>query len=104
MKQSRNHKNFRVRSEILDKILGWARKCIFVDLNEKLNGSLELAGYSKINRKTLFSNLNIEKIFINYELKSLFIRNGRGMIVKKQFSIKQELFKEIDSIRNNYLV
>jgi hypothetical protein len=104
MKQSRNLKYVRVRIEILDKILEWARKYIFVDLNEKLNGSLDLTGYPKIYRKTLFRDLNIEKIFINYELKSLIIRNGSGMIVKKQFSIKQELFKEIDSITNNYLV
>jgi predicted DNA-binding transcriptional regulator YafY len=43
-------------------------------------------------------------VFINYELKSLILSHGSGLIVKKPLSLKQELLKEIDSIRNNYLV
>jgi predicted DNA-binding transcriptional regulator YafY len=61
MKQSRDHKYVRGRIEILDEILRGARKYIFVDLMEKLNESLELAGYPEISRKTLFNDLKFLK-------------------------------------------
>jgi len=61
MKQSRDHKYVRGRIEILDEILRGARKYTFVDLMEKLNGSLELAGYPEISRKTLFNDLKFLK-------------------------------------------
>ncbi len=61
MKQSRDHKYVRGRIEILDEILRGARKYTFVDLMEKLNSSLELAGYPEISRKTLFNDLKFLK-------------------------------------------
>jgi predicted DNA-binding transcriptional regulator YafY len=61
MKQSRDHKYVRGRIEILDEILRGVRKYTFVDLMEKLNGSLELAGYPEISRKTLFNDLKFLK-------------------------------------------
>jgi len=61
MKQTRDHKYVRGRIEILDEILRGARKYTFVDLMEKLNGSLELAGYPEISRKTLFNDLKFLK-------------------------------------------
>ena len=61
MKQSRDHKYVRGRIEILDEILRSARKYTFVDLMEKLNESLELAGYPEICRKTLFNDLKFLK-------------------------------------------
>ena len=61
MKQSRDHKYVRGRIEILDEILRGARKYTFLDLMEKLNGSLELAGYPEISRKTLFNDLKFLK-------------------------------------------
>lgn len=61
MKQSRDHKYVRGRIEILDEILRGARKYTFVDLMEKLNESLELAGFPKISRKTLFNDLKFLK-------------------------------------------
>lgn len=61
MKQSRDHKYVRGRIEILDEILRGARKYTFVDLIEKLNESLELAGYPEISRKTLFNDLKFLK-------------------------------------------
>jgi predicted DNA-binding transcriptional regulator YafY len=61
MKQSRDHKYVRGRIEILDEILRGSRKYSFVDLMEKLNSSLELAGYPEISRKTLFNDLKFLK-------------------------------------------
>ena len=61
MKQARDHKYVRGRIEILDEILRGARKYTFVDLMDKLNDSLELAGYPEISRKTLFNDLKFLK-------------------------------------------
>ncbi len=61
MKQARDHKYVRGRIEILDEILRSAKKYTFVDLMEKLNESLELAGYPEISRKTLFNDLKFLK-------------------------------------------
>jgi predicted DNA-binding transcriptional regulator YafY len=61
MKQSRDHKYVRGRIEILDEILRGARKYTFIDLMDKLNGSLDLAGYPEISRKTLFNDLKFLK-------------------------------------------
>lgn len=61
MKQARDHKYVRGRIEILDEILRGSRKYIFVDLMDKLNKSLELAGYPDISRKTLFNDLKFLK-------------------------------------------
>ena len=43
-------------------------------------------------------------VFINYELRSLIFSYGSGMVVKKPLALKQELLKEVEIIRNNYLV
>jgi predicted DNA-binding transcriptional regulator YafY len=61
MKQARDHKYVRGRIEILDEILRGSRKYTFVDLMDKLNSSLELAGYTEISRKTLFNDLKFLK-------------------------------------------
>jgi predicted DNA-binding transcriptional regulator YafY len=61
MKQARDHKYVRGRIEILDEILRASRKYTFVDLMEKLNSSLEFAGYPEISRKTLFNDLKFLK-------------------------------------------
>jgi predicted DNA-binding transcriptional regulator YafY len=61
MKQSRDHKYVRGRIEILDEILRGTRKYTFVELMDKLNESLELAGYPEISRKTLFNDLKFLK-------------------------------------------
>jgi predicted DNA-binding transcriptional regulator YafY len=61
MKQSRDHKYVRGRIEILDEILRGSRKYTFVELMDKLNESLELAGYPEISRKTLFNDLKFLK-------------------------------------------
>ncbi len=61
MKQARDHKYVRGRIEILDEILRSSRKYTFVHLMEKLNSSLEFAGYPEISRKTLFNDLKFLK-------------------------------------------
>ena len=61
MKQARDHKYVRGRIEILDEILRASRKYTFVDLMEKLNSTLEFAGYPEISRKTLFNDLKFLK-------------------------------------------
>ena len=43
-------------------------------------------------------------LIINYELKSLILSYGIGLIVKKPLSLREELLKNIELIRNNYLV
>jgi len=63
------HKYVRGRIEILDKILRREWKYIFVDLKEKLNDSLDLAGYPKISRKTLFNDLKFEKKIYQLRIK-----------------------------------
>mgnify|MGYP002136401728 CR=1 FL=1 len=43
-------------------------------------------------------------LIVNYELKSLILSYGSGMVIKKPLSVKEEILKEIETIRNNYLV
>ncbi len=43
-------------------------------------------------------------LIINYELKSLLLSYGSGLVVKSPNSLKHELLEEILKIRNNYLV
>lgn len=43
-------------------------------------------------------------LIVNYELKSLILSYGIGMIVKKPLTLKEELLQNIELIRNNYLV
>jgi predicted DNA-binding transcriptional regulator YafY len=43
-------------------------------------------------------------LIVNYELKSLILSYGSGMVVKKPLSVKEEILKEIKNIQNNYLV
>ena len=69
MKQCRDHKYVRGRIEILDKILRWEWKFLFVGLKEKLNDSLDLAGYPKIRRKTLFNDQKFEKKIYQLQIK-----------------------------------
>jgi predicted DNA-binding transcriptional regulator YafY len=97
MKQSRDHKYVRGRIEILDEILRGTRKYTFVDLMEKLNSSLELAGYTEISRKTLFNDLK-------------FLKEEKGAPINKpthsdpyyyyteKFSIKNILLDEASEI------
>ena len=61
MKQTRDHKYVKGRIELLDEMLRGTRKYTFVDLMDKLNDSLELAGYPSISRKTLFNDLKFLK-------------------------------------------
>ena len=88
MKQSRNHKYVRGSFEILDKIQRWARKYIFVDLKEKLNGSLDLAGYPKISRKTLFNALKFEKKIYQLRIKIVNPKSWQIYDSKKVIFIK----------------
>jgi predicted DNA-binding transcriptional regulator YafY len=43
-------------------------------------------------------------LMVNYELKSLILGYGSGMIIKKPLSVKEEILEEIENLKNNYLV
>ncbi len=50
-------KNFALRIEILDELLGGLRKFSFEDLKTRLNERLEYAGHRPISEKTLYNDL-----------------------------------------------
>lgn len=41
-------------------------------------------------------------LIVNYELKSLILSYGSGMVVKKPLYLRQEILKVVEEIKNNY--